>query len=138
MINKEEYSSILVEFYEKMSSWENGIVAGRDVSLPQMHLIETVGNHGSLRMKELSEKLGVTTGTLTVMVHRLTSKAYVFREQDNEDHRSYFIRLTEKGQAEYDNHHRMHAQLIEEIIAVLKDGPGKEFFSALKTAQEAM
>ena len=138
MKTTEDYSGILVEFYEKMSSWENGIVADREISLPQMHLIETVGNHGSLRMKELSEKLGVTTGTLTVMVHRLTSKGYLFREQDAEDHRSYFIRLTDRGRAEYDHHHRLHAQLIEEIVAVLNEEPSREFFRALKTAQEAM
>ncbi len=84
----EMYSNILVEFFERMTSWENGIVEGREISLAQMHLLEVVGNHGSLRMKELSERLGVTTGTLTVMVHRLVSKGYLAREKDPEDGRS--------------------------------------------------
>ena len=134
----EQYSNTLVEFFERMSSWENGVVADRDVSLAQMHLIEVVGNHGNLRMKELSEKLGVTTGTLTVMVHRLVTKGYLVKEKDTEDKRSYFIKLTESGKSEYDNHHHLHGLLIEEIINTLGDGDAELFFNNLNTIQELM
>ena len=134
----EEYSGILVEFYEKMSSWENGIVADRAISLPQMHLLEVVGNHGPLRMKDLSETLGVTTGTLTVMVHRLVSKGYLLKEQDSDDRRSFFVQLTPQGREEYRNHHIMHGQLIEEIVAAIGEEASALFFGQLKTAQEVM
>ncbi len=135
---KEQYSNILVEFFERMSSWENGVVADRDISLPQMHLIEVVGNHGELRMKELSEKLGVTTGTLTVMVHRLVTKEYLIKERDPEDKRSYFVKLTRTGAAEYDNHHHLHGHLIEEIINTLGEEKAGSFFENLNTIQELM
>jgi DNA-binding MarR family transcriptional regulator len=135
---KEQYSNILVEFFERMSSWENGVVADRDISLAQMHLLEVVGNHGELRMKELSEKLGVTTGTLTVMVHRLVTKGYLVKEKDADDKRSYFVKLTESGDAEYDNHHHLHGHLIEEIINTLGEDTAESFFQTLKTIQELM
>ena len=134
----EQYSNVLVEFYERMSSWENGIVTDRDISLSQMHLLEVVGNHGSLRMKELSEKLGVTTGTLTVMVHRLVTKDYITKQRDNEDRRSFFVELTERGKKEYENHHHMHGHLIEEIVATLGDGVSEVFFRQLQIIQELM
>ncbi|MBP7462571.1 MAG: MarR family transcriptional regulator, partial [Candidatus Delongbacteria bacterium] len=115
----ERYSSILVGFFDRMSSWEIGSVSGRDISLPQVHLLEVVGNHESLKMKELSEKLGVTTGTLTVMVYRLIKKGFVVKEKDMKDNRSYLVRLTDKGKAEYDIHHRKHRRLIKEIVDVI-------------------
>ena len=135
---KEQYSNILVEFFERMSSWEHGVVADRDISLAQMHLLEVVGNHGELRMKELSEKLGVTTGTLTVMVHRLVTKGYLDKEQDDEDKRSYFVTLTKSGKAEYDNHHHLHGHLIEEIINTLGEKSAESFFRSLDTIQGLM
>ena len=134
----EQFSNVLVEFYERMSSWENGIVSDRDISLSQMHLLEVVGNHGSLRMKELSEKLGVTTGTLTVMVHRLVTKDYITKQRDTEDRRSFFVELTERGKKEYENHHHMHGHLIEEIVATLGDGVSEVFFRQLQIIQELM
>ena len=129
----ETYSNILVEFFERMTSWENGIVEGREISLAQMHLLEVVGNHGTLRMKELSERLGVTTGTLTVMVHRLVSKGYLAREKDPEDGRSFFIKLTESGRQEYDNHHHMHGHLIDEITETLGEEESSSFFRDLES-----
>lgn len=135
---KEEYSNILVEFFEKMSSWENGVVSDRKISLPQMHLLEVVGNHEVLRMKELSEKLGVTTGTLTVMVHRLVTKGYLVKERDSQDKRSYFVKLTEEGREEYKNHHHHHGDLIEEIVHSLGEREAHRFFQNLKAIQEIM
>lgn len=135
---KEQYSNVLVEFFEKMSSWENGIVSDRQISLPQMHLLEVVGNNEVLRMKELSEKLGVTTGTLTVMVHRLITKGYLTKERDSEDKRSYFVKLTDLGKEEYENHHHLHGHLIDEIVNSLGEKDAESFFQNLNTIQELM
>lgn len=134
----EKYSNILVEFFEKMTSWENDIVADRDISLAQMHLLEVVGNSNSLRMKELSDKLGVTTGTLTVMVHRLEKKGYLQKVKDKVDKRSYFIELTKIGRNEYEHHHQMHGHLIDEIVNALGDDNSSTFFKWLEEIQEVM
>ncbi len=134
----EHYSNILVEFFERMSSWEHSIVADREISLAQMHLLEVVGNHGHIRMKELSRTLGVTTGTLTVMVHRLESRGYLSRKKDPEDNRSYFLYLSESGKEEYENHHHLHSHLITEITDHLGDEKAQEFFLTLEQITECM
>lgn len=138
IVMKEKYSAALVEFFERMSSWENGIVSDRDISLPQMHLLEVVGNNGSIRMKELSEKLGVTTGTLTAMIHRLLTRGYVAKMQDPEDKRSSFISLTIRGQEEYDYHHHIHGHLIDDIVATLGEKDSASFFNLLDSVVELM
>jgi len=80
-------SSQLVEFYEKMSSWEHDVVKNSGLSPAQMHTIEIVGHAVSLRMKELAGKMGVTTGTLTVMVDRLEEQGLLHRIPHEKDRR---------------------------------------------------
>ncbi len=132
----EKYSNTLVEFFEKLSSWENSVVETREISLAQMHVLEILGHHECLRMKELSSKLGVTTGTLTVMVQRLESKGYIIKEKDKDDKRSYFVKLTELGKIEYDNHHLMHRELTREIVNLLGENDSKTFFNFMEEVQK--
>lgn len=132
MAEYEDYSKTLTEFFERMTSWEQDLVSSSEVSLPQMHVIEVIGNHGRLRMKELADLLGVTTGTLTVMADRLEERGYVYRSRDSRDRRSYFIALTDKGFEEYRKHHRMHIRLVEEIVELLGKEEAASLFSKLK------
>lgn len=133
----EAYSAILVEFFDRLSSWEESVVADREVSLAQMHLLEAVGAGGPVRMSELSQRLGVTTGTLTVMAHRLESRGYITRRQDTEDKRVYQIELTDSGRREYENHHHLHEHLIENIVDYVGEQRAKQLFSLLKEAGRA-
>ena len=116
-----ELASQIVEFYEKISSWENSVVKGSGLTPSQMHAIEIVGHEGRLRMRELAEKKGVTTGTVTVMVDRLEKEGYLIRESHATDRRSYVIALTDKGEALFKSHHEYHVGLTEEMASVLSE-----------------
>lgn len=109
----------IVEFYEKLSSWEHEVVRGSDLTPNQMHAIEIIGHEKSLRMKELAEKLGVTTGTLTVTVDRLEQKGLIERQPHETDRRSYRVVLTPDGKKHFKKHHEFHVKLTEEIVSVL-------------------
>ena len=111
----------IVEFYEKMSSWENSVVKGSGLTPSQMHTIEIGGHEGRLRMRELAEKKGVTTGTVTVTVDRLEKEGYLRREAHEKDRRSYEIVLTDKGEALFKRHHEFHIGLTEEMAAALTE-----------------
>ncbi len=109
----------IIEFYEKLSSWEHAVVKGSELSPGQIHAIEIIGHEESLRMKELAEKLGITTGTLTVMVDKLEQKGLLRRRPHESDRRSYLIELTAAGREHFVSHHEYHLQLTEEITSVL-------------------
>lgn len=109
----------IVEFYEKLSSWEHEVVRGSDLTPNQMHAIEIIGHEKSLRMKELAERLGVTTGTLTVAVDRLEQKQLIERQPHETDRRSYRVVLTPSGEKHFRKHHEFHVKLTEEIVSVL-------------------
>ena len=119
MTETAKLSHQLVELYERLSSWEQDVVKSSGLSPAQMHTIEIVGHGASLRMKELAKKMGVTTGTLTVMIDRLEQQGLLQRTPHETDRRSYLIALTEKGQDLFAEHHQYHLRLTEEITATL-------------------
>ncbi len=115
----ERLSQQLVEFYDKINSWECSVVRGSGLSPAQVHTIEVIGHQQNMRMKELAERLGITTGTLTVAVDKLEKKGLVIRKPHEHDRRSWLVALTEKGQITFAQHHRFHNDFTEEISAGL-------------------
>jgi len=128
----EKLSSILIELYEKMSSWEHAVVKESGLTPAQMHAIEIVGHQESLRMKELAQKLGVTTGTLTVMTDRLEQNGLISRRPNKKDRRSIVVGLTEKGQKYFEEHHKMHLELTREITSSLSENEAKQLYAYME------
>ena len=105
----------LAEFYDKMASWEHSIVKDSGLSPAQMHTVEIIGHNQDMRMKELAERLGVTTGTLTVGVDKLEKLGLVERKPHESDRRSWLIVLTHEGKEMYEQHHKYHQEFTNEI-----------------------
>ena len=70
-------------------------------------------------MKELAERLGITTGTLTVTVDKLEKKGLVARKPHQHDRRSWLISLTESGHRIFRQHDRFHLDFTKDISADL-------------------
>jgi DNA-binding MarR family transcriptional regulator len=105
----------LAEFYDKMASWEHSIVKDSGLSPAQMHTVEIIGHNKDMRMKELAERLGVTTGTLTIGVDKLAKAGLVERKPHESDRRSWLIVLTDAGKQMYEQHHKYHQEFTNEI-----------------------
>lgn len=118
-MHNEELTRLLIEFYERFSSWEHGVVRETGLTLPQMHTLEILGDAGDLRMTELAGRMGVTTGSLTVLVDRLERGGFVARKPHETDRRSIRVGLTDTGRELFEAHHRLHARLTEEIACAL-------------------
>lgn len=119
--NIEALNHAIIEFYDKLSSWEQSVVKDKHFSLAQTHTMEVLGSHGSMRMKELANRLGITTGTLTVQVDKLVKAGFIARRAHHSDRRSILVELTEQGQAFYREHDDLHLALTEDISAKLDD-----------------
>jgi DNA-binding MarR family transcriptional regulator len=116
----ERLTQLFVEFYERFSSWEQGVVKETGITLSQMHTLEILGSSGQPRMKELAEKMGITTGALTVNVDRLVRAGLVVREPNEHDRRSIRVRLTAEGEKHFREHHQLHLQLTNELVSALE------------------
>lgn len=134
----EDFSHTIVEFYEKLSSWEQEVVKDTGITVPQMHVIEVLGNCGPIRMKDLAEKLGVVMGTLTVMIKRLSKLNMVIRKENPDDLRSFHVMLTEEGTMLYEEHHKHHLLLAEEISTHLTEDEQIQFNMLLIKVLESM
>ena len=116
----EQLSLQLIEFYDKIASWEHSVVRGSGLTPTQMHTIEVIGHQQNMRMKELAERLGVTTGTLTVAVDKLEKMGLVVRVPHDQDRRSYFVILTDRGTTLFEEHHHFHREFTSEITLDLR------------------
>ncbi|MGE4504236.1 MAG: MarR family winged helix-turn-helix transcriptional regulator [Desulfovibrionaceae bacterium] len=115
----EKLNRNIIEFFERLSSWEHAVIRGSNLTLPQAHTIEILAESGPLRMKELAGKMGVTTGTLTVQVDRLEKRGFVERRPHESDRRSILVALTAEGARRAGEHHALHLRLTEEITSEL-------------------
>jgi DNA-binding MarR family transcriptional regulator len=138
MHDLERLSDLIIEFYEKLFSWEQAVVKDSEITLPQMHTLEILGQQSPLRMKELAAKMGVTTGTLTVGVDRLEKQGLVTRIPHETDRRSILVALTEAGQGLYREHHAHHLHLTREMEAALTTEETKQFASILTKLTQVM
>ncbi len=120
MDTKLEYlSQQIIEFYDKISSWEQEVVRESGLTPTQMHAIEIIGHAGELRMKELAEQMGLTTGTITVMVDGLEKQGTVERKRHEVDRRSILVTLTDKGDELFSEHHKLHMKLTQDLSSSL-------------------
>ncbi len=117
----EALSALIIEFYEKLSSWEHDVVRESGLTLPQMHTLEVLGQAPSLRMKDLAAKMGVTTGTLTMTVDRLEQRKLIERAPHASDRRSILVSLTDKGRVLFQEHHTLHLGLTAELASALTE-----------------
>ena len=108
-------SKQFMEFYDKLSSWEHSVVKDSGLSPAQMHTIEVIGHHENMMMRELADRLGITTGTLTVAVDRLEKLGMVERKPHEHDRRAWLIVLTENGTKMYEQHNKFHEEFTREI-----------------------
>ncbi len=132
----EELSKTIIEFYEKLSTWEEGVVKDSGLTTAQNHTIEIVGYEGAIKMRKLADKLGVTTGTLTVSIDRLEEKTLLRRVPHKTDRRSYMIELTDKGYDIFKMHHTYHLNLTREMMTRFSEEEQETFYKALKKAME--
>ncbi|MGI2854129.1 MarR family winged helix-turn-helix transcriptional regulator [Shewanella algae] len=127
----------IIEFYERLTSWEQSVVRGQGASLAQIHTVEILGVHGPMKMKELAEKLGITTGTLTVQVERLVKAGLAVRQPLENDRRAIQVSLTEEGEQMFQEHDALHLQLTREMTAKFTEAEQAQllaFFNRLKDA----
>ncbi|MDW6094504.1 MarR family winged helix-turn-helix transcriptional regulator [Vibrio rhizosphaerae] len=132
MSSLNELNNLLTEFYDKMSSWELSVVKGTGYSLAQIHTLEVLGSHGAMKMKDLANRLGITTGTLTVQIDKLVKLGLVARHFYETDRRSILVDLTESGQQIFRQHNQLHLSLTEELTKNLDSETRYALTSILK------
>ena len=97
-----EIEALLDEFYKTYYKIEeiNLSQVIKCLTTTELHVIEAIGEE-SLTMNELSDKLGITMGTASVAVNKLTDKYFIERNRSENDRRKVFVQLSKKGLLAY-------------------------------------
>lgn len=86
-----------------------------DLTLNQLHYIETINTLGNPNITELAVSLKLSKPTVKVAVDKLIEKEYIFKVQSDEDRRSAHIHLTEKGKLINQMHYYAHKRIAETL-----------------------
>ena len=74
-------------------------LADLNLGAAEINALANLGGGGTVNVRQLSEKTGTRTSTLTGLLDRLENRGYLTRELDPADRRSFRLPLTEAGQA---------------------------------------
>jgi len=124
----------LTGFYERFADWEERVADQLGLTPRQAHAVAALAESGPSRMKPLAEKLGVTTGTLTIMADRLENLGLLVRSADPADRRATTIALTDRGREAFVRHHTHHEALSREVLAALTDDEAETLVRLLAKA----
>ncbi|EDP67586.1 transcriptional regulator, MarR family protein [Carnobacterium sp. AT7] len=130
-----EINSYLVTIFNEIMTIEEGALQSstfKDISIKEMHTIEAIGMYGIHTTTEVSKKLAITVGTLTVSVNNLVKKGYVERIRNDNDRRVVKLGLTKKGRLLYRLHDKFHRDMVKETLEGLNQEEAEMLIKGLK------
>lgn len=88
------------------------------ITLPQFDVMAALARKDSgMNMTELSRMLMVSNGNVTGIIDRLAAEKLVLRQAPANDRRSFIVRLTPKGAAQFAVVAKTHEGWIDELLA---------------------
>ena len=97
-----------------------------------MGALRRAGPPFKLSPGELSERLMVTSGTMTTRIDRLQERGFVAREQAEHDRRGVVVSLTDAGRSTIDDAMEPHLANLERILEPLNDASQAAVADALR------
>lgn len=90
-----------------------------DLSISEMHLIESVGKGGSegLTISSIAEDLSISLPSVTVAINKLQAKGFVEKTRGETDSRMVYVKLTHNGRRVNGLHQSFHEAMVNNITA---------------------
>jgi DNA-binding MarR family transcriptional regulator len=104
----------------------------KELTLTQMHYLETINQLRNPNLTELSSEMNLTKPTVKVAIDKLIEKDFIYKVQSDEDRRSTHLHLTEKGKLINQMHDYAHRRLAESIIKNLESAEQDQLVSLLE------
>jgi MarR family 2-MHQ and catechol resistance regulon transcriptional repressor len=96
------------------------------------HILEFLYNKGPHAIQKIGEKFSIPSGSVTYVVDKLEKKGLIQREVSPEDRRLVLVKLTEDGQALFDDIFPKHTETIADVFSVLTDEDKHQLTEMLK------
>jgi DNA-binding MarR family transcriptional regulator len=93
----------------------------KEVTGPQLALLEVLRNEGAQKMTDLAEKLCVTVGAVTLLGDRLIKSGLVERERLQSDRRVVLLSITQGGLDLVEQFWQVRNQVLQKYLGRLTD-----------------
>jgi DNA-binding MarR family transcriptional regulator len=97
------------------------LVAGHNVSRPQIELLFTIHHTQPTTAKQLAQKLQLTPGAISQLTEELVEQALVQRKTDVADRRRQFLSLSPEGAELIKTFDKRRRQVMEHVMQNLSD-----------------
>jgi len=102
------------------------------ITLPQFDVMAALARKDDgMTMTELSRMLMVSNGNVTGIIDRLAAEKMVLRQAPATDRRSFIVRLTPKGAAQFAIIARAHEGWVDELLSGFDAGETEELIDML-------
>ena len=126
---------ILANSYRQIISNEEKILKSLgDLGMKEFNTLDVIANttkNKTNTSNNIAKVLGITAGTLTTNLDRLTEKGYVYKDKNSSDKRVVMVYLTPSGTALRKKRENVHRKLISTAISRLSDTEKVALVSAL-------
>jgi len=99
----------------------------RHASHSEMKLLNILKAEDAINARDLAERLDIRPSSLSEALDRLEKRGVIERSRDEKDSRVYWIKLTESGRNEMENHFEEHNKARLEIEECLTEEEKKTF-----------
>ena len=105
--------TVVYVFNEAMAIQELYLKKSRfkELSMSETHVIDAVDKSEFPSMTNVAKILYITVGTLTTAVKKIIEKGFLIKEKSDQDHRIYYLRLTDQGREALKVHEQFHQEL---------------------------
>jgi DNA-binding MarR family transcriptional regulator len=103
-----------------------------DITMNQMHYLETIPKLGNPTSGDLADSLGVTRPSVSTIVKKLVDTGYLTKTKSKIDGRVYYLHLTDKGLRFNELHSEVHQILARRITENLSNNEIEDLASLLE------
>jgi len=108
------------------------------LKLSDRSVLMVLGQFAPLNSRQLSIKMGINPGTISVYVQRLVQKGLVHKTQNQDDRRNWLLDLTEIGQTLYRDTITGAVSYTRDFLATLTEGEQQTLHQLLLKASHSL
>ncbi|SFE74246.1 DNA-binding transcriptional regulator, MarR family [Paenibacillus catalpae] len=101
------------------SEWSKNTICGMNYT--QFKLLLTLHTSGSLKVSDIADILGLTSGAITGIADKLVAEGWISRERASNDRRVVYIALTAKGKEMMDDVFETQKETFSSFFNVLPE-----------------
>jgi MarR family 2-MHQ and catechol resistance regulon transcriptional repressor len=113
---------VLWKAFRSVEATANRSIAQFDMGVTDFGVLEALLHKGPLSVKQIGEKVLLTSGSMTAAVDRLERRGLVTRNDDARDRRARIIQLTPEGRELIERAFACHRDALEAALKEFPDG----------------